>query len=116
MNRILAWEIEKGDAALDAGVEIKRLYRAIAKAHKAIGSLRDALQPAIKKHGNSYLDTLRQADAGIHSLHNIDGQVQRLGEDIAFIAALLTADVGPGELASSNTQPIVFPTRQEVQA
>ncbi len=114
-NTIPAWEIEKGDSPLDAGAECKRLTRAIIAIEKTVGALRDALQAGIKKHGNSYLETLRQTDAGIYSHHNIDDQIQQMGEDIDFITALLTVDVGPGELASRTAKAVAFPTRQEGQ-
>ena len=43
------------------------------------------------KYGSDYLNFLRQVDAGVYSLHNIDDQIEQLGDDISFIAELLTA-------------------------
>ena len=110
---IPAWEIEPGDGDLDAGAECKRLTKAIARAHGSIGALRDALQGPIKAHGNSYLTALRQTDAGVYSLRDIDDQVQQMAEDIAFIFGLLAADVAAGELA--RPEAINLPTRQQEQ-
>jgi hypothetical protein len=109
---IPAWELEKEDASLDAGVECKRITLAINDAHKAIGMLRGILYSQINKHGRDYLDVLRQVDAGVYSLHNIDDQVQQMGEDIDFIFELLTADVGEGELAQATVDAAAFPTRE----
>ena len=50
-------------------------------------------------------------DAGVYSLNNIDDQIQQMGEDIACISDLLTADVGEGELAQSTVNVIAMPTR-----
>lgn len=108
---IPAWEIEKDDSALDAGEECKRITRAISDAHKAIGTLRGILYSQINKYGRDYLGFLRQVDAGVYSLHNIDDQVEQMAEDIAFIAELLTTDAGEGELAKSTIDAASFPVR-----
>jgi hypothetical protein len=108
---IPAWEMEKDDASIDAGAECKRITQAINDAHKAIGMLRGILYSQINKHGRDYLGVLRQVDAGVYSLHNIDSQVQQISEDIDFISELLTADVGEGELAQSTVDVASFPTR-----
>jgi hypothetical protein len=112
-NAIPAWEIEDtDDSSLDAGAECKRITHAINDAHKAIGLLRGILYSQINKYGSDYLDFLRQVDAGVYSLHNIDEQVQQMSEDIDFISELLVADVGEGELAQSTIEVNSFPTRQ----
>lgn len=108
---IPAWQLEKEDTSLDAGAECKRITLAINDAHKAIGMLRGILYSQINKHGRDYLGFLRQVDAGVYSLHNIDDQVQQMGEDIDFIFELLTADVGEGELARATVDAVAFPTR-----
>ena len=108
---IPAWELEKEDTSLDAGAECKRITLAINDAHKAIGMLRGILYSQINKHGRDYLGVLRQVDAGVYSLHNINDQVQQMGEDIDFISELLVADVGEGELAQATIDAVAFPTR-----
>jgi hypothetical protein len=108
---IPAWEMEKDDASIDAGAECKRITQAINDAHKAIGLLRGILYSQLNKYGSEYLTVLRQVDAGVYSLNNIDNQVQQMGEDIAFISELLVKDVGEGELAQSTVDVASFPTR-----
>jgi hypothetical protein len=108
---IPAWEMEKEDSALDAGAECKRITHAITDAHKAIGLLRGILYSQINTYGRDYLGFLRQVDAGVYSLNNINDQIQQMGEDIDFISELLTADVGEGELAQSTVNVVSFPTR-----
>ena len=109
---IPAWELERtDDSALDAAEECKKISRAINESHKAIGLLRGILYSQINKHGRDYLGFLRQVDAGVYSLHNIDSQIEQMGEDISFISELLTADVGEGELAASTINVESFPTR-----
>lgn len=108
---IPAWELQKDDSALDAGEECKRITRAISEAHKSIGALRGILYSQINKYGRDYMGYLRHVDAGVYSLHNIDDQIQQMGEDINFIADLLLADVGEGELASSTVVVDTFPTK-----
>jgi hypothetical protein len=103
--------MEKDDASIDAGAECKRITQAINDAHKAIGLLRGILYSQLNKYGSEYLTVLRQVDAGVYSLHNIDNQVQQMGEDIAFISELLAKDVGEGELAQATVDVASFPTR-----
>ena len=57
------------------------------------------------------MGVLRQVDAGVYSLSNIDEQVQQLSEDVEFILALLVADVGEGELAQSTVDVDSMPSR-----
>jgi hypothetical protein len=103
--------LQKEDNALDATEECKKVSRAINEAHKSIGMLRGILYSQINKYGRDYLGFLRQVDAGVYSLHNIDSQVQQMADDIDFISELLTADVGEGELAQSTVDVASFPTR-----
>jgi len=108
---IPAWEIQADDSSVDAGVECKRIAQALNDAQKAVGLLRGMLYSQINKYGRDYMGFLRQVDAGVYSLSNIDEQVQHLGEDVEFISALLVADVGEGELAQSTIDATAFPTR-----
>lgn len=108
---IPAWEIETHDDSVDAGAECKRITQAINDAHKSIGLLRGILYSQINKYGRDYMGVLRQVDAGVYSLSNIDEQVQQLGEDVEFISALLKADVGEGELAQSTIDVDLMPSR-----
>ena len=109
---IPAWELQKDDSSIDAGAECKRITQAINDAHKSIGLLRGILYSQINTYGRDYLGFLRQVDAGVYSLHNIDDQVQQMGEDIGFISDLLIADVGEGDLAASTVEVCSFPTKE----
>jgi hypothetical protein len=108
---IPAWELQKDDSSIDAGAECKRITQALNEAHKSIGLLRGILYSQINTHGRDYLGFLRQVDAGVYSLYNIDDQVQQMGEDIDFISSLLIADVGEGDLAASTVDISAFPTK-----
>ena len=108
---IPAWEIETHDDSVDAGAECKRITQALNDAHKSVGLLRGILYSQINKYGRDYMGVLRQVDAGVYSLSNIDDQVQQLGEDVEFISALLKADVGEGELARSTIDVNSMPSR-----
>jgi hypothetical protein len=109
---IPAWQLEQtDDSALDATEECKKITRAISDAHKAIGLLRGILYSQINKYGSDYLVFLRQVDAGVYSLNNINQQIDQIGDDIDFIAALLVADVGEGELAQSTIDVDLIPVR-----
>ena len=106
-----AWELETHDDSVDAGAECRRITQAMNAAFKAVAELRGILYSQTNKYGSNYLTFLRQVDAGVYSLHNIDDQIEQLGDDISFIAELLTADVGEGELAQSTLDVDAVPTR-----
>ncbi len=106
-----AWELEKHDDSVDAGAECRRITQAMNAAFRAVAELRGILYSQTNKYGSDYLNFLRQVDAGVYSLNNIDDQVQQLGDDISFIAELLSADVGEGELAQSTLDVDAVPSR-----
>ena len=108
---IPSWDIQKDDSSIDAGEECKRVSRAISQAHNAIGLLRGLLYSQIHKYGSDYMSFLRQVDAGVYSLNNIDEQVQQMGEDVSFISQLLVAEVGEGELAKATIDVDSIPSR-----
>lgn len=108
---IAAWEIQKDDSSIDAGNECRRITQALNDAFRAIGTLRGILYGQINTYGSDYIKFLRQIDAGVYSLHNINDQVQQMGEDIDFITDLLVADVGEGELSKSTIDITSFPTK-----
>jgi len=108
---IPAWELETHDDSVDAGAECKRITHALNDAFRALATLRGILYSQTHKYGSDYLDFLRQVDAGVYSLNNIDEQVQQMGEDVQFIADLLSTDVGAGELAKSTIDLEAVPTR-----
>jgi len=108
---IPAWELETHDDSVDAGAECKRITHALNDAFKALATLRGILYSQTNKYGSDYLTFLRQVDAGVYSLHNIDDQIGQMAEDVAFIDRLLSADVGEGELAQSTIDVNAVPSR-----
>ena len=108
---IPAWEIQTDDSSVDAGAECKRITQALNDAHKAIGNLRGILYSQTQRYGSDYLGFLRQVDAGVYSLNNIDDQVQQMGEDIQRIMDVLASEAEPGELAQSTIDVDSMPSR-----
>lgn len=108
---IPAWDIQRDDSALDAAAECRKITSAITDAARTISTLRGILYSQVNTYGRDYLGFLRQVDAGVYSLHDIDNQIAQLAEDVHFISDLLTADVGEGELAQSTIDINSFPTR-----
>ena len=106
-----AWELEKHDDSVDAGAECKRITQALNSAFKAVAELRGILYTQTNKYGSDYLNFLRQVDAGVYSLNNIDDQIEQLSDDIDFVAELLTVEVGEGELARSTIDVNAVPSR-----
>lgn len=109
---IPAWELEKDDSSIDAVTECRRITSALNDAFKSISTLRGILYSQINRHGDEYLQFLRQVDAGVYSLSNIDDQIAQLGEDVEFVLDLLQTSVGVGELAKATIDVSSFPSRQ----
>jgi hypothetical protein len=109
--QIPAWELEKDDSSIDAVSECKRITHALNDAFKAIATLRGILYSQINRHGDEYLQFLRQVDAGVYSLSNIDDQIEQIGDDVDFVLGLLKTSVGPGELAKATVDVGSFPVR-----
>lgn len=109
---IPAWELEKDDSSIDAVTECRRITSALNDAFKSISTLRGILYSQINRHGDEYLQFLRQVDAGVYSLSNIDDQISQLAEDVEFVLDLLQTSVGAGELAQSTIDVNSIPTRQ----
>jgi len=108
---IPAWNFDKDDSSIDAVSECQRITSALNDAFKAISTLRGILYTQINCHGDDYLKFLRQVDAGVYSLNNIDDQIAQLGEDVEFVLDLLQTSVGAGELAKATIDVDSFPTR-----
>lgn len=108
---IPSWELDKDDSALDAGVECRNLSQAVNDAQKAVGNLRAILYSRVNTYGRDYMGFLRQVDAGVYSVGTIDARIEQMNEDLRFVADLLVADVGEGELARSTIDVSAFPTR-----
>ncbi len=108
---IPAWELEKDDSSIDAVTECRRITSALNDAFKSISTLRGILYSQINRHGDEYLQFLRQVDAGVYSLSNIDDQISQLAEDVEFVLDLLQTSVGAGELAQSTIDVSSIPTR-----
>jgi hypothetical protein len=111
MPQIPAWELEKDDSSIDAVSECKRITYALNDAFKAIATLRGILYSQINRHGDEYLQFLRQVDAGVYSLSNIDDQIEQIGDDVDFVLGLLKTSIGPGELAKATVDVGSFPVR-----
>jgi len=108
---IPAWELEMDDSSIDAVTECRRITSALNDAFKSISTLRGILYSQINRHGDEYLKFLRQVDAGVYSLNNIDNQIAQLAEDVEFVLDLLQSSVGAGELAKATIDVDSFPTR-----
>lgn len=109
--QIPAWELEKDDSSIDAVSECKRITHALNDAFKAIATLRGILYSQINRHGDEYLQFLRQVDAGVYSLSSIDDQIEQIGDDVDFVLGLLKTSIGPGELAKATVDVGSFPVR-----
>lgn len=108
---IPAWELEKDDSSLDAGAECRKVWQLLQDCSKAISCLRGQLYSATAKYGSSYLQFLREVDAGVYSISAIDHHLNQLIEDLQFVQQLLDAEYDPGELTRNTIDVSQIPTR-----
>ena len=64
-----------------------------------------------QRFGSDYLNFLRQVDAGVYSIANVDADVAQMVEDLEAVQAILSAEVAAGELSRSTIDVNSFPTR-----
>lgn len=76
-------------AGLDLFTECQTVFRSLTKADKAIGRLRGVLYDRINKNGSQWRDLLKQIDAGVYSVNDMDSRVQQLQGDLTDIRELL---------------------------
>ena len=54
----------------------------------------------INKYGSAYLEQMKQFDAGIYSVSNIDKKINSLNDQTAYLVDLLQKEVEPNDLVN----------------
>mgnify|MGYP003319319756 FL=1 len=55
----------------------------------------------MNKYGSAYLKQMKQFDAGIYSVSDIDQKVDSLNDQTAYLVDLLQKDVEPNDLVNN---------------
>ena len=94
------WEQERNTQEVDPYSECKKLHDVLYEAEKSLQNLHGVLYNQINKYGSAYLDQMKQFDAGIYSVSNIDKKINSLNDQTAYLVDLLQKEVEPNDLVN----------------
>ena len=83
------------------GFECKKLHDVLYEAEKSLQNLHGVLYHQINKYGSAYLEQMKQFDAGIYSVSDIDQKVDSLNDQTAYLVDLLQKEVEPNDLVNN---------------
>ena len=99
-SSIPVWEQERNTQEVDPYSECKKLHDVLYEAEKSLQDLHGVLYHQINKYGSAYLDQMKQFDAGLYSVSDIDKKIDELHEQTAYLVDLLQKEVEPNDLVN----------------
>ena len=94
------WEQERNTQEVDPYSECKKLHDVLYEAEKSLQNLHGVLYHQINKYGSAYLDQMKQFDAGLYSVSDINEKIDELHEQTAYLVDLLQKEVEPNDLVN----------------
>ena len=98
---IKTWEQERNTQEVDPYSECKKLHDVLYEAEKSLQNLHGVLYHQINKYGSAYLEQMKQFDAGIYSVSDIDQKVDSLNDQTAYLVDLLQKEVELNDLVNN---------------
>jgi len=92
------WEQERNTQEVDPFSECKKLHDVLYAAEKSLQDLHGVLYHQINKYGSAYLDQMKQFDAGLYSVSDIDKKIDSLNQQTDYLVELLQKEVEPNDL------------------
>ena len=92
------WEQERNTQEVDPYSECKKLHDVLFEAEKSLQNLHGVLYHQINKYGSAYLNQMKQFDAGLYSVSDIDKKIDSLHEQTNYLVDLLQKKVEPNDL------------------
>ncbi len=97
-STIPVWEQERNTQEVDPYSECKKLHDVLYEAEKSLQNLHGVLYHQINKYGSAYLNQMKQFDAGLYSVSDIDEKIDSLYEQTNYLVDLLQKEVEPNDL------------------
>jgi len=97
-STIPVWEQERNTQKVDPYSECKKLHDVLYEAEKSLQDLHGVLYHQINKYGSAYLNQMKQFDAGLYSVSDIDKKIDSLQEQTSYLVDLLQKEVEPNDL------------------
>jgi len=94
------WEQERNTQEVDPYSECKKLHDVLYAAEKSLQDLHGVLYHQINKYGSAYLDHMKQFDAGLYSVSDIDEKIDALNQQTNYLVELLQKEVEPNDLVN----------------
>ena len=95
------WEQERNTQEVDPYSECKKLHDVLYEAEKSLQNLHGVLYHQINKYGSAYLDQMKQFDAGLYSVSDINEKIDSLNDQTAYLVDLLQKEVEPNDLVNN---------------
>ena len=95
------WEQERNTQEVDPYSECKKLHDVLYEAEKSLQNLHGVLYHQINKYGSAYLNQMKQFDAGLYSVSDIDEKIDSLHEQTNYLVDLLQKEVEPNDLVNN---------------
>ena len=99
-STIPVWEQERNTQEVDPYSECKKLHDVLYEAEKSLQNLHGVLYHQMNKYGSAYLDQMKQFDAGIYSVSDIDEKIDFLNDQTAYLVDLLQKNIEPNDLVN----------------
>ena len=94
------WEQERNTQEVDPYSECKKLHDVLYAAEKSLQDLHGVLYHQINKYGSAYLNHMKQFDAGLYSVSDIDEKIDGLNQQTNYLVELLQKEVEPNDLVN----------------
>ena len=95
------WEQERNTQEVDPYSECKKLHDVLYEAEKSLQDLHGVLYHQINKYGSAYLDQMKQFDAGLYSVSDINQKIDSLNQQTNYLVELLQKEVEPNDLVNN---------------
>ena len=94
---IKAWELDKIDNSLDAVALCKQISTACHNAKETLSTLKFSIYNLVHKEGSQVLKDLKNVDAGVYSVNNLESQINELQKELDQLTDLVINEYDPKE-------------------
>ena len=94
---IKAWELDKIDNSLDAVSLCKQISTACHNAKETLSTLKFSIYNLVHKEGSQVLKDLKNVDAGVYSVNNLESQINELQKELDQLTDLVINEYDPKE-------------------
>lgn len=94
---IKAWELDKIDNSLDAVALCKQISTACHNAKETLSTLKFSIYNLVHKEGSQVLKDLKNVDAGVYSVSNLESQINELQKELDQLTDLVVNEYDPKE-------------------